>query len=110
MTKGDRLMRLSRPCYDKPHRCPGWAGGGWRSAKADRCDGGTIRVRVPMEGCRDEWEYPGTRPWRFGFCNECDVRTWPRVTRHIDPTYWRHGFWLTFRRLDDWLYWKGWRS
>jgi hypothetical protein len=33
----------SRPCYNKPHRCPGWVGGGMTSAMVDRCpDGGSL--------------------------------------------------------------------
>lgn len=40
-------MRLSRPCYDKAHRCPGWAGGGWKSARRDRCPGGYVTTTTP---------------------------------------------------------------
>lgn len=81
-------MRLSRTCYDKPHRCPGWAGGGWHYAKEDRCENGSIRVRVPLEGYPGEWDYPNLHKWRFGFCTRCDVRTWPTITKKLDPSYW----------------------
>ena len=37
-------MRISRPCYDKPYRCPGWAGGGMRYAKVDRCSNGRTDI------------------------------------------------------------------
>lgn len=57
-------MRLSRPCYDKPHRCPGWAGGGMKYAKTERCHGGHVTARSP---------------WWFGRCDTCGVVTWPWV-------------------------------
>lgn len=102
-------MRLSRPCYDKPHRCPGWAGGGTHMSVHDLCDGGRIRVRVPLEGYPGEWEYPSTHPWRFGFCDMCDVRTWPWVTRRLDPGWWRWQVQHLRSRIGNWLYWKGWK-
>ena len=71
-------MRLSRPCYDKPHRCPGWAGGGWKFGKVDRCRNGSIRTSTG--------EYPGVRRWRFGRCTKCDVVTWPYHIRLLDPS------------------------
>ena len=74
-------MRLSRPCYDKPHRCPGWVGGGMRYPKVDRCDGGRVMIR----GDRDR--SPGTEPWRFGRCDRCGVVTWPYITRWLDPSW-----------------------
>lgn len=70
-------MRLSRPCYDKPHRCPGWAGGGWKFPKKDRCVGGYIALH-----------YERAHPhWRFGRCNRCDVVTTPFALRRLDPRY-----------------------
>jgi hypothetical protein len=67
-------MRISRPCYDKPHRCPGWIGGGDKLAKVKRCDGGRINVY-------------GSKLWRwkFGKCNTCDVRTIPWAFCQIFP-------------------------
>ncbi len=86
--------RLSRPCYDKPHRCPGWAGGGWKYARRDLCHGGSIRTRGMDIGYEDGrpvvyGEYPGEDVWRFGHCTDCNVRTWPFALRRLDPTYWR---------------------
>lgn len=96
-------MRLSRTCYDKAHRCPGWAGGGWRFAKVRRCEGGYT----------DVWDYDGLiRQWRFASCNKCDVVTWPLVTRWLDPTWL---WWYATHRLlwkfrdwrDEWRWRKG---
>jgi len=73
------MMRLSRTCYDKPHRCPGWAGGGWKTARTDRCDNGSIRTK--NDG------YPGEHRSRFGHCTECNTVTWPVLTRWLDPVW-----------------------
>lgn len=71
-------MRLSRSCYDKWHRCPGWAGGGWHYPKGpDRCEGGYLQI---------DWEARFVR-WRFWKCNKCDVVIWPWHTRWLDPTW-----------------------
>lgn len=85
------MIRLSRPCYDKPHRCPGWAGGGWKYGKVDRCDNGSIRTRgsTAMFWFEDlEEGYPGVNVWHFGRCAKCDTTTWPFALRRLDPTYW----------------------
>lgn len=88
---------LSRPCYDKPHRCPGWAGAGLGHAPVSRCDNG--RIIVPH---RDRGEavlaaldgtlghHPAERPLRFGRCTRCHVVTLPWVSRRLDPTLWRN--------------------
>ena len=88
-------MRLSRPCYDKPHRCPGWAGGGTRSAKVSRCENGSVRTRVPEPSYPSELKYPGSARWRFGHCvgnlhtgsEPCGIVTWPYALRWLDPRY-----------------------
>lgn len=71
------MARLSRGCYDKYHRCPGWIGGGLRYAKAERCDGGYITVNYDAR----LWKW---RTWR---CNKCDVVVLPYITRWLDPTW-----------------------
>ena len=83
-------MRISRPCYDKMHRCPGWAGGGMRYARVGRCEGGRLR------GARDGSLYE-RRFWRLRFnrCDSCDVLVLPWAVRFVDPSqirYWP--FWL----------------
>lgn len=81
-------MRLSRPCYDKAHRCPGWAGGGMRFASPARCAGGSLRDGRYYEG----------RLWRWRFNrHDCGVLVLPYVVRWVDPT------WLAYvldRRID----------
>lgn len=79
-------MYLRRHCYDKPWRCPGWAGGGWSWAEPQRCDGGSLGIHIK--------ELP-LRNWRFGRCGTCDVLVIPLVTRWVDPTYlwWRLKRW-----------------
>lgn len=75
-------MRLSRPCYDKMHRCPGWAGGGMRYAKTKHCYGGHLQGDIYRRLC-----------WRFRFnrCDTCDVLVLPYMVRYLD---WR---WLKYR-------------
>lgn len=80
-------MRLSRGCYDKFHRCPGWNGGGPKWPKGPtRCDSGRIQV-----------DY-SARWWRFRFwrCNECDVVVWPYATRCLSVPwlFWELRCWL----------------
>lgn len=87
-------MRLSRTCYDKAHRCPGWAGGGIHSAKVSRCPSGSIRTRDMRIGEEDGrrvvyGRYPSEDKWRFGHCTDCDVVTWPVITRWLDPGWLR---------------------
>ena len=72
-------MRLSRPCYDKYWRCPGWAGGGWRYARNVLCDNGRIQV---------DWENPRGWKWRFHHCDTCNVTVFPYKTRYLDPAWW----------------------
>ena len=65
-------MRLSRPCYDKIRRCPGWVGGGPKYPRGEsRCHNGRIRVDF---GAR-LWK------WRFWPCDTCDVVIWPYAIR-----------------------------
>lgn len=77
-------MRLSRPCYDKMHRCPGWAGGGMRGARRDRCPNGRLRREGTLEGI-----YAG-RLWRLRFnrCDTCDVLVLPYAVCWLDPGWW----------------------
>lgn len=83
-------MRLSRPCYDKPHRCPGWAGGGMHSARVYRCTaevapGGGTSLRAGYY-----YEH-GLLPWslRFSYHRPCRTLVLPYVVRWLDPGWWR---------------------
>jgi hypothetical protein len=71
-------MRVSRPCYDKMHRCPGWAGGGTRFAKMNRCEGGSLTGVYD----RRAWK------WRPIRCPECGVLVLPYVVRWADWRWW----------------------
>lgn len=82
-------MRLSRPCYDKPWRCPGWAGGGMRFARRHRCDNGRVL------GWDGEERLPQLRLRR---CNRCDVVTLPYAVRFVDPGY------LSYRLSKLWQF------
>lgn len=77
---------ISRPCYDKPHRCPGWAGGGFLRALVSRCDSGSLS-RVDYR----------RRYWFGARCPECGLYVIPIILRGLDPTWiwWmvRHPHW-----------------
>lgn len=84
------ILRISRPCYDKYHRCPGWAGGGMRHAKVQACDGGYITY--PQEGDK----LARTWKWRFNRCPKCRVLVLPYMVRWLD---WRWYQW----KVSSWL-------
>lgn len=77
-------MRISRPCYDKYHRCPGWAGGGMKYAKVERCAGGYVQV---------DYERPLWK-WRIHRCNKCGVYVLPFMVGHFAPTWHIRVWWL----------------
>jgi hypothetical protein len=91
-------FRISRPCYDKPHRCPGWAGGGVRYARFRRCDSGYISH---LTG--DEHRMQRLWQWRVYRCPKCRVWVLPYMTRWLDPGWWgwKADDWTT--GLDRWL-------
>lgn len=71
--------RLSRPCYDKFHRCPGWAGGGDTYARVRRCKDGRIQVDYD-----DRWW-----AWKFWPCDTCNVLVLPYHSRKLSvPWLW----------------------
>jgi hypothetical protein len=82
------MTAFRRHCYDKPHRCPGWAGGGWKYPKPHRdiCDGGSLTRQ--MHGPERRVRLYSFRSYR---CGKCGTRTIPFVTRWLDPTWYR--FW-----------------
>jgi len=85
-------FRLSRPCYDKPWRCPGWAGGGLKLAKKYHCENGR------MTGWEGDQRWP---QWRFQRCTQCSTVTLPFALRRLDPTWiaWRITRWWETRDL-----------
>lgn len=100
-------MYLRRHCYDKPWRCPGWAGGGWTHPKTKRCDGGRLDV---YDRVMRPWWFP---LWRFSRCGRCDVRAVPLITKWVDPTW--LNFWVQRipgrikGRVEEWRWRRGWR-
>lgn len=85
------MIRLSRGCYDKFHRCPGWIGGGPKYAKVKRCKDGRIEVDYD-----NRWW-----AWKFWPCDTCNVLVWPYHTRKLSLPWWK--FELTYR-------YEGWRN
>ena len=83
-------FRISRPCYDKYWRCPGWAGGGTRHAKRGRCDSGSLSRVITF----DAWWR-----WRAHQCPTCGVIVLPYMVRWLD---WRFWGWK-LRDAKDWL-------
>lgn len=81
--------RLSRPCYDKFHRCPGWVGGGMKLAHRDRCDGGRIRVDYD-----NRWW-----AWKFWPCDTCNVLVLPYHSRKLSLPWLR---WELKRKVRYW--------
>ena len=83
--------KYSRPCYDKYHRCPGWAGGGWKYGKHKLCHGdGSGRVNVDYE---DRWWR-----WKTHRCRQCDVVVLPYMIRYTSPRQWWYSIERKFRR------------
>lgn len=76
-TEDGRWRRLSRPCFDKYRRCPGWAGSAWKYAKVHRCDNGFIQI---------DWEDKLWK-WKFWPCNTCNVLVLPYVAHWLFPSY-----------------------
>lgn len=86
------MTRLSRPCYDKFRRCPGWAGGGTKFAKKQRCSNGSILY----DPDKRLWK------WRLHRCNTCDVIVLPYHIRWIDFRWWIWQFFFIRLRLEGW--------
>ena len=88
-------MRIRRHCYDKPHRCPGWAGGGRRYPKPGKtvCKNGSLR-----------WDMYEQRFWRFRFhrCAKCGTVAVPIVVKYLDPFYWVD--WELGHVIRNWKY------
>ncbi|HEY1705497.1 MAG TPA: hypothetical protein VGG75_37910 [Trebonia sp.] len=70
-------MRLSRLHYDKPHRCPTWAGPGWSYGDYEKCGASFASFMYK----RRAWQ------WRFTRCPSCGVLCLPHVTRWADPAW-----------------------
>lgn len=78
-------MRISRPCYDKMHRCPGWAGGGMQYALEYHCNNGHLYDPKRENIYEGFWWQ-----WRFNRCDSCDVLVLPYVVRFLDWRWWSY--------------------
>lgn len=74
-------MRIRRHCYDKPHRCPGWSGGGRKLAPERQtiCPSGSF---APYMYEQRLWK------WRFHRCDKCGTVALPVVVKYFDPFWW----------------------
>lgn len=89
--------RVSRPCYDKMRRCPGWAGGGTRHARVRRCDNGYLQYWNREDGSEVRaWK------WRLNRCPKCKVLVLPYMVRWLDRGWWR---WKAGSWRSDLVYW-----
>lgn len=95
--------KISRPCYDKYRRCPGWAGGGWKHAKYRLChgdfgDGGYLSVDY-----EDRWW-----KWKTHKCPTCGVVVLPYITHRTSWRSWwssiryARNSWMWLIRLEIW--------
>jgi hypothetical protein len=91
-----RYLNVSRPCYDKRHRCPGSVGGGMKSAKVELCHGGYVNHPSTLD--------PNRRAsnWEFGRCKKCGVLVLPSNIQYVDPSNWP---WLVRSMIRD-IKWK----
>jgi hypothetical protein len=83
-------VRISRPCYDKWWRCPGWAGGGNSYARRQRCESGSLSSVINWDS---RW-----KTWKIHRCPQCGVYVLPYRIRAVDPTNIRWGL----KRLRWW--------
>lgn len=67
-------MRFSRPCFDKPHHCPGYAGGGIKYAKKQRCKSGYIKNVYGIG---------------LHHCSVCNTIVLPYWVRWFSPGWWK---------------------
>lgn len=79
------MAKISRPCYDKSHRCPGWAGPGWRYPKVGSCASGRLLGRDNPDDLYGDRLYA----WRTHRCTTCTILVLPSAVRWLDPTWLR---------------------
>jgi len=91
-------VRISRPCYDKYWRCPGWAGGGGRFARVKRCESGSLG---PVIDYGSRWW-----TWKIHQCPTCGVYVLPYHFQAIDPTAWPYALRRLGWRIRDWWEWR----
>jgi hypothetical protein len=101
---GMEVTRVSRQCYDKPHRCPGWAGGGWHYTDDSICQSGYVDWYGYTDPTTGEWVDKRLKKFRANTCRkQCGTLVLPYATRYVDPTWWKYE---AESRWDDILYWR----
>lgn len=75
------MTRIVRKDYDKPNRCPSWAGPGiipyFFEKDLPDCDNG-------QSGYYDD----DCNLWHFHECSTCGVKTFPIFFNYFDPQWW----------------------
>lgn len=90
-------MKISRPCWDKYHRCPGWAGPGWGNPRPGTdCPSGSLSGVIDYDS---RWWR-----WRFHQCPKCAMVVLPYWSHVLDPRFW-WGHWAWRIRL--WWRYRG---
>lgn len=88
---------IRRACYDKPHRCPGWAGGGFHYPKEGKtiCWNGSIPYSdSPFD------------QWMFKRCSKCGTVRLPIATKWFDPKWLWYWTGVKFR---NWKFDREWK-
>ncbi|RBO85154.1 hypothetical protein DFR74_1152 [Nocardia puris] len=96
--------KISRPCYDKWWRCPGWNGGGPHFARRVLCtEKGTGFITFGMDKATYHALPVGTRYpplFALGRCDGCDVIVLPRWVRRLSVPQW-------WNQLRSWWQYRG---
>lgn len=71
---------ISRPCYDKYRRCPGWAGGGWKYPQNQLCHTDYNSSGYLDVDYEDRWW-----KWKTHKCPNCGVVVLPYMVRYTSP-------------------------
>lgn len=89
-------FRISKPCYNKYWRCPGWAGPGWKSTKEGKktCEGGSLARVIDFEG---HWK------WKFHKCPTCGMIVLPYMAKYITPGYHWGEIKYKIYRMKEWF-------
>lgn len=85
-------MKIARPNYDKPHRCPGWSGVGWLSNKHNWCDGAK---RSFPRGYNYAW-------YAFNRSACCNTLILPLAVKWFDWRTWKWEFTKLKWKIRDW--------
>jgi hypothetical protein len=79
-------MRISLPDFDKPYRCPGWSGAGWKYNDEDWCNGTAGHTRRWSNWVHKLHPRISLNLIRRTHC--CGTIVLPLWTRWFDPETW----------------------